>query len=260
MTSLASAARSARRSDAADVGARSGLVARGLLWLIVGLLAADVALGGHEEADKHGALQALKDQPFGKLLLLAVALAFTAHAAFRALEAAVGRREWWRRLWSAAKTGVYLFLAGSTVRMLVSHKGREDDAAKPTAHVMSWPAGRWCVGAVGLAIVVAGIAMAVRGFRQDFTDKLTLPSGRTRKVVEAAGTAGLIGRGLVYALVGFFLVDAAYRFDAHRAKGLDASLKTLAAQPFGAGLLWLAVAALLSFSLWSFLEAAYRRF
>jgi hypothetical protein len=235
-------------------------VARGLLWLIVGLLAANVALGGHKEADKHGALETLKDQPFGKVLLLTVAVAFTAHALFRALEAAVGKREWWKRLWSAAKTGVYLFLAGSTARMLVSGKGGEDDAAKPTAHVMSWPAGRWCVGAVGLAIVVAGIGMAVRGFRQDFTDKLTLPGGRRRRLVEVAGTIGLTGRGLVYSLVGFFLVDAAYRFDPHRAKGLDASLKTLAAQPFGEGLLWLAVVALLSFSVWSFLEATYRRF
>jgi hypothetical protein len=259
VTSLASAARSAERSEAADVGARSGLVARGLLWLIVGILAANVALGGHEEADKHGALETLKQQPFGKVLLVAVALAFAAHASFRVLEGAVGRDSWWKRAWQLARAGVYLFLAGSTVKLLVSGSGKED-AAKPTARVMGWPAGRWIVGAVGAGIVIAGLAMAVRGIRQEFTDKLDMPRGRMRDVVEKAGLAGLVGRGLVYALVGGFLVEAAVRFDPRQAKGLDASLKTLAAQPFGELLLWVAVAALLSFSLWSFLEARYRRF
>ncbi|MFN2539820.1 MAG: DUF1206 domain-containing protein [Mycobacteriales bacterium] len=260
MPSLVNATRRAQRSDAAQWGARSGLVARGLLWLVVGILAANVALGGHDQADKHGALATLREQPLGKLLLLLVALAFAAHAVFRGLEAAVGRREWWKRLWSLIKVGVYLFLAGSAARMLFGASGGSEDARKPTARVMSWPAGRWCVGAIGVAIVVTGIVMAVRGFRQDFTDKLTMPSGLMRTVVERAGAVGLTGRGLVYALVGSFLVEAAVRFNPNEAKGLDAALKTLAAQPYGAALLWVAVAALLSFAVWSFLEARYRDF
>jgi hypothetical protein len=257
MTSIAAAARKARRSDAADWGARSGLVARGLLWMTVGLLAANIALGHHEQADKNGALETLKQQPFGKGLLVVVALAFAAHAAFRVLEGAVGKDGLGKRLWQFSRAVIYLFLAGSTVKLLVTGAGKEN-AAKPTATVMGWPAGRWIVGAVGVGVVVTGLVMAVRGIRQDFTDKLDMPGGRMRGLVEKAGLAGLAGRGLVYALVGGFLVEAAVRFDPHRAKGLDASLKTLARQPFGAVLLWVAVAAMLSFALWSFLEARYR--
>jgi hypothetical protein len=81
-----------------------------------------------------------------------------------------------------------------------------------------------------------------------------------RGVVEKVGLAGLTGRGLVYALIGGFLIEAAATFDPHEAKGLDASLKTLARQPFGSLLLWLAVAALLAFAVWSLFEARYREF
>jgi hypothetical protein len=258
MTSVTAVARKARHSDAADWGARAGIVARGVMWLVVGLLAGNVALGGHDQADKNGALETLKQQPFGKLLLVVLALAFLAHAAFRVLEGSVGEDELGKRVWQFSRAVIYLFLAGSTVKLLVSGAGKEN-AAKPTATVMGWPGGRWIVGAVGAAIIVTGIVMAVRGFRQDFTDKLDMPGGRMRDVVKKVGFAGLAGRGLVYALVGGFLVEAAVRFDPHKAKGLDASLKTLARQPYGAVLLWIAVAALLSFAIWSFLEARYRK-
>ena len=256
MTSIAHAARRAQRSQPVQWSARSGLLARGLLWLVIGVLAGDLALGGHDQADKSGALATLKDQPLGTPLLVLVALAFAAHAAFRLLDAAVGE-EGWKRLWQLGRAVVYGFLAGSTVALLVSGPSHED-AARPTARVMSWPAGRWLVGLVGAGLVVAGLVMAVRGVRQDFSDKLDVPR-RRRRLVERVGMAGLVGRGLVYALVGGFLVEAAVRFDPGKAKGLDAALKTLAHQPFGPALLWLAVAALLSYALWSFCEARYRR-
>jgi hypothetical protein len=266
VTSLAHAARRAQGSEAADWGARAGLVARGLLWLVVGLLAGNVALGGHDQADKNGALQALKDQPFGSALLVAVAVAFAAHAVFRVLEGTVGRRDeedagkrLLKRGWSLCRAAVYFLLAGSTVKLLLSGGGNEN-ASKPTAQVMGWPAGRWLVGAVGVGIVIAGLVMLVRGVREDFTDTLDLPRGPMRGVVEKAGIAGLAGRGLVYALLGGFLVQAAVTFDPQKAKGLDASLKTLARQPYGSVLLWAAVVALLSFAAWSFLEARYREF
>lgn len=256
MTSLAHAARQARRSDTAEWGARSGLVARGLMWLTIGLLAGDLALGGHDRADKSGALETLKNQPLGVPLLVVVALAFAAHAVFRLLDAAVGE-EGWKRLWQLGRAVVYGFLAGSTIALLVSGPSKED-ATRPTARVMSWPAGRTIVGLVGAGVVIAGIVMAVRGVRQDFSDKLSVPRKR-RDLVERIGMAGLLGRGLVYALIGSFLVEASLRFQPQKAKGLDAALKALARQPFGSVLLWVAVAALLAYALWSFCEARYRK-
>jgi hypothetical protein len=265
VTAVKQAARRAEDSDAAEWGARSGLVARGLLWLVVAFLAAGVAAGGHERADRKGALQTLKDEPLGEAILVALAVAFAGHAVYRLLEGTVGRRDetddrkrLLKRLLSLSRVAVYGFFAVSTVTFLVTG-GSGESASKPTARVMELPGGRVVVGLVGAAIVVGGLVQAVRGLRQDFTKKLRMPAGRMRTVVKVAGAAGLVGRGLVYALVGSFLVSAAASFDPHKAKGLDESLKTLARQPFGTGLLLAAVVCLASFAVWSFVEAAYRR-
>jgi hypothetical protein len=265
VTSVKQAARRAESSRAAEWGARAGLVARGLLWLVVGFLALQVALGGHERADRGGALQALKDQPFGTLLLVVLAGAFTAHAAFRLLEGTVGRRDedddrkrLLKRAWSLCRVVIYGALAVGTVRFLLSDASSGGDASGPTARLLGVPAGRTLLGIVGAGVVLGGLVQGVRGVRQDFTDKLDMPSGRMRTAVERVGAAGLVGRGLVYVLVGSFLVEAAVTTDPHKAKGLDAALKTLANRPYGTLFLLVAVLGLLSFAAWSFLEARYR--
>ena len=266
MTTVKSAARQAHTSDAAEWGARAGLVARGLLWMTVGILATQVALGRGGKADQGGALQALRDQPFGQLLLVVLALSFAAHACFRLLEGLVGRREedddrkkLLKRAWSLCRVVIYGALAWSTVRFLLEG-GKDEDASGKTAAFMELPAGRTLVGLIGAGLVIAGIAQSVRGLRHDFTKKLAMPGGRMCTVVKRSGAAGLTGRGLVYVLLGSFLVQASVTFDADKAKGLDEGLKTLADQPYGTVLLLVFAAGLLAFALWSFLEARYRDF
>ncbi len=264
MTTATQHAKNAHDSDAAGWGARAGIVARGVVWLVVGLLAFRVGLGGGGQADRQGALGALRDQPFGAVLLVAMAIAFAAHAAFRVLETWVGHRDVdddrkrvMKRAWSGCRVIIYGFFAVSTLLFLVSGPS-SGDAAGPTAKVMSYPFGRIIVGLVGAGIVIGGLVQGVRGVRTDFTDKLRMPGGMMATVVKRAGTAGLIGRGIAYALVGAFLVQAAVRYDPNKAKSLDQALKTLAAQPFGTIMLLVTAVGLLSFAVWSFLEARYR--
>jgi hypothetical protein len=264
VTSLAHMAKEAHDSDAAEWGARSGLVARGLLWMAIGMLAVGLAVGQAGRADRGGALGALKGQPFGKVLLVAMAAAFAAHAGFRLLEGTVGRTEekddrkrYLKRAWSLCRVVIYGSFAVATVTVLLSG-AKSEDATGPTAKALSLPLGRWLVAAVGAGLVIGGVVQAVRGLRQDFTKKLLMPGGRMQQVVKGAGGAGLIGRGLVYALIGTFLVSAAVNADPHKAKGLDAALKSLASKPFGTALLLIAAAGMLAFAAWSFLEARYR--
>ena len=257
MTSVKQKARKAESSDTAEWGARAGIVARGLLWLVVGLLAVQVALGGGAEADKGGALRAMKDRPLGTVLLVALAAAFAAHALYRVLEGTVGRRDEehvvLKRAWSWCRVVVYGFFAASTVKFLLS--GKDDGNAKaPTARVLDWPGGRVLVLAVGVGIVVGGVVQAWRGLSGGVTDAL---HGEPQWVHQVAG-AGLLGRGAVYVLVGSFLVQAAWTADPGKAKGLDEALKSLTQHAFGTVLLLVAAAGLLAFAAWSFLEARYR--
>lgn len=260
------AARRAEDSSAVEWLARLGLVSRGVIWLVIGFLAAQVALGSNKKADKNGALGAIADKPFGELLLVVLVIGFLGYAAWRLLEGAVGHRDedgrkrWTKRGTSLFRGAIYLGLAISTLKFLV--KGGGGDKTQPfTARVMAATGGRTLVFLIGAGIVIGGLAMVVRAFRQKFEDKLdmgAMPSG-LRSATKVIGTTGLASRGLVFVLIGGFLVDAAVRFEPQKAKGLDASLKTLAGQPFGRVLLFAAAVGLLAFALWSFIEARYRK-
>lgn len=260
------AAREAEDSTTVAWLARLGLVSRGLIWFVIGALAASVAFGANDRVDKNGALHAIAAKPLGELLLVVLAIGFLGYAAWRLLEGAVGHRDqeagpkrWTKRGSSLFRGGIYLFLAGSTAKFVVTGGG--DDKTQPlTARVMGHTGGRPLVFLVGAGIVLGGLAMVVRAFRQKFEDNLNMGAmpGRLRSATSVVGTGGLASRGLVFVLIGAFLVKAAVEFDPSNAKGLDASLKTLASQPFGRLVLFAGAVGLLAFALWSWIEARYR--
>src|SRR3954466_6910456 len=156
------AARDAEDSTTVEWLARLGLVSRGVIWLVVGLLAVQVALGDNAQADKNGALRTIADKPLGEGLLVLLAVGFLGYAAWRLLEGAVGHRDedeepkrWAKRTASLFRGGVYLVLAGSTAKFLFSQNS--SDKTKPlTARVMSQPGGRLLVLAIGAGLVIGG--------------------------------------------------------------------------------------------------------
>src|SRR5205085_3437492 len=92
-TDVREAAQQAEDSATVSWLARLGLASRGVIWLIIGLLAVQVALGNQTQADKNGALRAIADKPFGEGLLVVLAIGFLGYAAWRRLEGAVGHRD-----------------------------------------------------------------------------------------------------------------------------------------------------------------------
>lgn len=260
-----SEARKAESSDPVEHLARFGLICRGIVWFVIGLLAVDVAIGGGAKADRSGALGAIKNQPFGSVLLVLLAVGFAGYAAWRLLEGAVGHRDaeegrkrWVKRLASLGRGTLYAGFAYSTLHFVFSGGG--NDNTKPaTARAMSHTGGTLLVGLVGAAVLIGGLAMAFRGLRQKFEDKLKPVPKAWRRPVQVVGTIGLVGRGLVIALIGGFLIQAALSYDPAKAKGLDAALKSLAGHLYGRGLIGLAAVGLLCFGVWSFAEARWRR-
>lgn len=266
-TTVQGKAKQAHTSDAVQTLARVGIAARGLVWLVVGLLALSVVFGGDKQTDQGGALRTIADKPFGEVLLGVLVLGFLGYAAWRVLSAAVGHQDedghtrTAHRVASLVDGLVYVFLALSTVKFLT--RGDSSDAtASRTAELMAKPGGRTAVGLLGLVLIAIGIVLTVKAFRRDHVDKLRrgrMPSWLRGPAV-TLGVVGLVGRSFVLALIGLFLALAAYRFNPAEAKGLDAALQTLAQQSFGKLLLLIAVIGMLAYSAWSFVEAAYRRF
>ncbi|MGW2386940.1 DUF1206 domain-containing protein [Streptomyces sp. NPDC001658] len=263
-------ARRVGRGSAREVAARAGLTARGVIYLLVGVLALQIAFGdGKEQADRGGALAALSDKPFGAVLLWALGIGLVGMALWRLSEAlfgSVGRdgHKPRKRLLAAVRCLFYAFVAYSVLSFAAGSGGggSSDEQSKDvTARLLEVPAGQWLVGAAGAAIVVAGGWIAVQALRRSYHDKMKFGelSRRTRRLVDVTGVAGGLARGAVFAVVGAFAVKAAVDYEPDRAKGLDDALRSFADTPLGPWLLVCVAAGLVLFGVFSFALARWRR-
>ncbi len=273
-TAVHEAAGKARQAGASpwlDRAARVGLAGRGLLYLTVAVLAAGIALGSAgQPADKQGAVQALADKPFGGIILAVLVGGFLGLALWQFTEATWGRRDerddtkrTLKRAASVGKALLYGALAATAGSVLLGRAKRGGDQQESawTAKVLDLPGGRILVGAAGLAVIGAGAWLVARGVRRKFEkhlDTASMPRPLCRATT-VGGAVGHIARGLVAGLGGLLLVKAALSYDPQQAKGIDGTLRTIAAQPYGKILLLLAAAGLAAFGLFCFVEARYRR-
>jgi hypothetical protein len=254
--------------------ARGGLVARGLLYVVVAVLATQVAAGHNEtRADKQGALQAVVRQPFGRVLVLLLAAGFAGYAAWRFVEAAVGPADQpdadsakgkVKRVGYFLRAGLYTFFFGSAVKLFIwTNRAATNEGAEAdwTARVLTWPGGMWLVQAVGLGAIGAGLYIGWRGVAGKFRKRLkSLEMGdAVRRWVRVVGTVGMISRMLISIMIGVFLIAAARDHDPNQAVGIDGALRRLADRPYGPTLLVLVAVGLAAYGLYSFAEARYRR-
>jgi Domain of Unknown Function (DUF1206) len=264
---LTSTARQVADSPAARMLARAGLAARGGIYILIGWVAILVAIGrSAREADQQGALQLLAGKPYGLVSLWLLGIGFVGYALWRASEAAFGVTgdpdSAGPRLRSLGRAVVYAGFAYLTFKVISGHHGSQARQQQDiTATAMQHPAGRWLVGVVGLVIVVIGAVLAVEGVRRKFMKYLRISqmSRRTRRVVELLGAVGSVARGVVFALAGILVIDAAVTHNPAKSGGIDKALLTLRDQPFGEFLMVLAALGLLTFGVYGLCEARWRR-
>jgi hypothetical protein len=250
--------------------ARWGLVSKGALYVLVGVIAADVAIaGGQRLRDRGAAVATVTDTWYGKALVFLLAIGLAGYAAWRFAQGVLGRpleggkKEGWpKRIGYFARSAWYLFLLWVVIAALAGADeesgSREEDRA--TARVMDWPLGRWIVAGVGLGILGVGVFNYWRGITQSFKKKLKLRkmSELEEKVFTVIGMVGHIARGTVLGLIGFFLVRAAWQYDPNEAVGLDGALSQILQEDYGDTMLGIVSAGLIAYGLYCFVEARYR--
>ncbi len=270
--SAAGAAGRAGNSDGLENLARVGLIAYGVVHLLIAWLALQLAWGGGggESADQSGALATVAEQPLGKPLLWVLAVGLIALAAWQAAEIL----RWRSRLSasgdarkkavekvvkSVVRAIVYLALAVLAIRTATSGGQSSSGQQQQTAGVFGWPGGRWLVGIAGLVLVGVGVYHVYKGVSKKFLEQLDLAqaSPRTRGLVEKLGLAGFPAKGVALGLVGGLLVYAALTFDPAKASGLDGALRTVLDAPFGQVLLTIVALGIAAFGAFCFVRARY---
>lgn len=248
--------------------ARAGFVARGLIYGIIGVLAVKLALGaGGKTTNQQGALKTIAHQPFGKLLLILVAIALAGYACWRIFRAALGHGpeasdSSLDRVAAFASGLVYAAICVIAVELLLgSSPSSSGNPHKATAGVLGWPGGPWLVGAAGAVLVGVGLYQGWRGISRDFLDdaKTEEMGPAVKTSIEWIGMFGHVARMVVFGLVGVFLIKAAIDYNPQAAVGLDGALAKLANQSYGAVLLGIVGAGLIAFAIYSFSDARYRR-
>jgi hypothetical protein len=252
---------------------RLGLVGQGVVATIIGVIAIRIALGEKDDAaTSEGAVAWLAHQPLGKFLLVALTVALFALALWRLLCALMGDpvegSEPKDRLKYAVLGVVYLLLAIATLGITVanwtgssesagSEESGDEGSQQAASTLFEWPAGRWLVGILGVAVIgYAGYNFYKQVVKKTFAERLDASEGSW---VVRLGLIGYTAQSLVYAVVGYFLIQAAVAFKSTTAKGPSGALIELGDTTWGKVLLWVIAIGLLAYGVFCIAEAKYRR-
>ena len=255
------------RTTTFEVLARAGFVARGVIYAVIGVLAVKLALGdGGKTTNQSGALRTIAQQPFGKVLLILVAIGLAGYSLWRLFRALLGHGpedsdSGLDRVAAFASGIAYALIFVLAIEILLGSGGSSGNPKKPTAGVLGWPAGTWIVGIAGVILCGVGLYQGYRGLSKDFLDdsKTEEMSPGVRTWITGIGVFGHLARMVVFGLIGVFLIRAAVDYNPNKAVGLDGALAKLANHSYGSYLLGIVATGLIAFALYSFSDARYRR-
>lgn len=247
--------------------ARFGYYAKGFTYILIALLAMQAATGNGTPESTPGALQSLDGPALGEMLLLAIAAGLGSYALwkFYVLVANPEDDGWGKRSTAAIVCFTNLGFAAEAFTLSLSLGGPRtegDPAAHWSAIVMQQPAGRYAVALAGLCVAGYGIAQIIRALRRKVDELLRSMKLRsdTKRWVILACKFGIAARGVVFVLLGWFLVRAGQQTDASEAKDFGHTLHELRQQPMGRTLLLVVAFGLLAYAGYQILRARYQRF
>jgi hypothetical protein len=252
-----------------EILARAGYVARGVIYILIGALAIRLAQGvGGPRPSQQGALRTIGHQPFGKVMLIAMAIGLGGYAIWRLLQAFVGqtpeygRHSTMDRIGAAGSGIAYAAFCVLTIEILRGSAGNSSAKTKETtARVLQWPAGRELVAAAGLIFIGVALYQAYLGLSRKFlTYSKTLEmSPQTEHAFTIVGVVGLVARAVAFFLIGVFVTKAAIDYAPSKAVGIDGALARLAQHAYGTAALIVVAGGLIVFGLYSIADARFRK-
>ncbi|BAY84211.1 hypothetical protein NIES267_37070 [Calothrix parasitica NIES-267] len=251
--------------------ARFGYASKGAVYFLVGLLAVQAAFGpGGKKTGTEGALKTLVQQPFGQFLLGLVAFGLISYAMWRFVEAindpenkGSDIKAIATRLSYVANGLGYAGLSWTAIQIIMGSSSSGNGNAKQdwTERLLNQPFGQWLVGTIGAGVIAFGCYYLYRAFTAKFRRKLDLSElgSAGREWLIAICRFGLAARSIVFFLIGWFVIEAAYMARASQVGGLGEALDTLSGQPYGPWLLTFVALGLMSYGVYMVVQARYRR-
>jgi hypothetical protein len=251
--------------------ARFGYAARGVVYAFIGVLAIQAAFFGRgQTTGPEGAIYKIAEQ--SKMLLVLIAIGLFGYALWRFVQGILDPENKGNDAKGMVKRGamvasgvIYTGLALLAVRLVSQDGGAAASSgggqASSTAKVLSLPFGRTLVILAGLGVIVAALQQLYDAYTKKFTRRFKTQemSPEEQRMAVHTGQLGLAARGIAFLITGWFLIQAALRYDPSQARGLGGALETLARQPYGPWLLGLVALGLVAYGAYSFLQARYRR-
>lgn len=250
---------------------RLGFIANGIVYVTIGILAVQSAFAaGGGTTGSQGALSRIATQPFGQFLLWVIAIGLIGLMIWYIIRGVedpdqkgddaegLGKRAGY--IIAGLGYGVLAFTAFQIVTG--SGGGGGSSASDWTARVMEQPFGRWLIGIVGLVLIGVGAYHVYKAYTTKFREKLKSGEMSAEEIKWGVRAAqfGLGARGVVFAIIGTFLIQAAVRYDPQQAGGVGQALAELARQPYGTILLGVVALGLVGYGLYSgFILTRYRR-
>ncbi|RZM78713.1 DUF1206 domain-containing protein [Leptolyngbya iicbica] len=254
--------------------ARFGYAAKGIVYMIVGVLAFQAAFnwGGRITGSK-GAFRTIANQPFGNFLLFLVGVGLLGYVVWRFVEAFrdpehrdSGLSGFARRASYFVSGLIYASLAIFALRIVFGSPSNSSGSGgsssqQGVATLLSQPFGQWLVGFVGVAIVAYGFYTFYKAYSTKFRRKLKLAQMSLKEEQWSTRIArfGLTSKGLVSVIIGYFFIQAARASDPSQAQTTEGALQTLQQQPYGAWLMGLVALGLIAYGIHLEVQARYRR-
>jgi hypothetical protein len=252
--------------------ARYGYAAKGFVYGAIAILALLAAFSvGGQTTDTTGALQAIAQQSFGKILLILITIGLAGYVLWLLIQAikdpehkGKDTKGLFSRLGYAITALVYMGVAGNAALLAVGSSnggGGSNSQQDWTATVMQQPLGRWVVGLGGALIVGIGFYRIYEAYKIKFRHELNLSQLNSQQKNQLVNISrfGIAARGVVFIMIGFFILQAAHQYNPQKVQGLDGVLYTLTQQPFGKALLALMAFGLLSYAIYLVVQARFRR-
>jgi hypothetical protein len=249
--------------------ARFGLVAQGISFGLVAVLAIEVALEeGGKATDREGALRTIAKDGFGRFAVIVLAIGFGSYALWRLAQVVLGheveepggKTKWTKRITALGKAALYGTLCAAAVSILLGEDGGANKEEEAAEGILGWPAGEWIVAAIAVAIGAAALwnlYRAVSGQYKESLKKMQMSSGELRWTTRIA-FVGLMSRAVVFGLISWFFFRSAVDHNAQKAGGLDSALRKVVDQPYGKWLLAIVAAGLFAYGVFCLIQARYR--